>query len=97
MRALTDLPVSSSDSGALLHVWVVPGAARTEISGLHGDKLKLRVSAPPEGGKANRETRRFLEKRLEAKVHLVRGITGRHKVFEVAGVDAETVCGKLGL
>ncbi len=36
-----------------LKVKVVPGASRTQLSGWLGDMLKVRVSAPPEKGKAN--------------------------------------------
>ena len=36
-----------------IRVKVVPGASRDEIVGWVGDRLKLRVAAPPEKGKAN--------------------------------------------
>jgi len=41
--------------------------------------LKVRVKAPPVGGKANKELVRFLSKVLGADVHLVRGETSREK------------------
>lgn len=36
-----------------VRVKAVPGASRDEVSGALGDRLKVRVSAPPEGGRAN--------------------------------------------
>lgn len=42
-----------SGDGVLLRIKAVPGAKRDEIVGTHGDRLKVRVSQPPEGGKAN--------------------------------------------
>ncbi|HVR28707.1 MAG TPA: DUF167 domain-containing protein, partial [Thermoanaerobaculia bacterium] len=49
-----------SARGLLLHVHVVPGAAKTGIAGIHDQRLKVRVHAPPAGGAANRELVRFL-------------------------------------
>lgn len=37
-----------------LRLKVVPGASRTTLGGALGDRLKVRVAEPPEGGKANR-------------------------------------------
>ncbi len=94
---VTSGPVRSGDPGSLVDVWVVPGASRSEVVGLHGDMVKLRVIAPPEGGQANYEARRLLEGLLGAPVTLIRGMTNRHKVFQVADSDAENVRRKLGL
>ncbi|MBL0871655.1 MAG: DUF167 domain-containing protein, partial [Phycisphaerales bacterium] len=38
---------------AVVRVKAVPGSRREEIAGVLGDRLKVRVSAPPEKGKAN--------------------------------------------
>jgi uncharacterized protein (TIGR00251 family) len=40
--------------GVELRLKVVPGASRSAVAGVLGDRLKVRISAPPEGGKANR-------------------------------------------
>ena len=90
-------PFCRDAGGVIVDVWVVPGASRSRIVGLHGDKLKLRVTAPPEGGRANEEARMLLEGRLGAPVSLIRGMSSRHKVVQVADGDAETVRRKLGL
>lgn len=80
-----------------LHVWVVPGAARPGIAGIHGDKLKVRVASPPEGGRANDELVRVLESTLGLRLTMIRGISSRHKVFEVPMSDPEPILRKLGL
>ncbi len=46
--------------GCELRIKVVPGASRSGLAGILGDRLKVRVSAPPEGGKANRAVEELL-------------------------------------
>ena len=79
-------------------VKVVPGASRTEISGIMGDKLKIKVSAPAEKGKANRCLVEFLAKTIGVKksdVSITSGETARSKQIQVLGVSAESLHGKL--
>ena len=70
-----------------LTLHVQPGAARTEVSGTHGDALKVRLAAPPVDGKANAELLRFLAEAFgvpRRNVTLVRGETSRAKVVRIA-------------
>jgi len=90
-------PVISDDAGVTVRVWVVPGSSRTRIDGVHGEMLKVRVSSPPEGGRANEEAARVLEAAIGSRVTLIRGMRSRAKVFQVSGSDVDTVCRKLGL
>jgi hypothetical protein len=68
----------------MLHVR--PGASRTEVTGTHGEALKIRLAAPPVDGKANAELLRFLAEVFAVPrrdVMLVRGDTSRAKVVRI--------------
>ena len=70
----------------VLTLHVQPGAARTEVAGLHGDALRVRLAAPPVDGKANAELVRFLSGVFDVpqrRVTLVRGETSRRKVVRI--------------
>jgi uncharacterized protein (TIGR00251 family) len=92
--------VSQGDGGALVNVWAVPGASRTEITGLHGAAVKIRVTAAAEGGRANRALEQILSKLARAEVELVRGQSSRRKQFLVRGVSpaalADLIAGHAG-
>ena len=79
----------SADGHAVivLTLHVQPGAARTEVSGTHGDALMVRLAAPPVDGKANAELLRFLAEAFgvpRRNVTLLRGELARAKVVRVA-------------
>ena len=81
-----------------LKVKAVPGASRSEIVGRLGEALKVRVAAPPEGGKANREILELLAERLglpAASVTLVSGAASPAKVVELRGFSAEQAWARL--
>ncbi len=80
-------PITSHADGVTVRVLVVPGASRTEIKGRHGDSIKVRVAAPPEGGKANRAVVDLIQKVVGGKVELVGGVASRQKVVLIRGVD----------
>jgi uncharacterized protein (TIGR00251 family) len=50
--------------GYVVRLTVVPGAQRTEVVGLLGDRLKVRLAAPPEKGAANQELIAWLARAL---------------------------------
>lgn len=89
--------VNSAGDGVTISVWVVPGASRSSIDGRHGDNLKVRVTSPPEDGKANREVARLLGDALGTEVTLRSGMRGRVKVFHVSKTDIDAVRRKLDL
>jgi len=91
-------PVQEGETGPTVSVWVVPGASRAAIDGLYGDRVKVRVTSPPEGGRANDEATRLLRSALGQQVSLVSGMRSRAKLFQVTtGDDVDTVRRKLRL
>lgn len=75
--------------GVRFAVHVQPRARRTEIVGVHGDALKLRLQAPPVEGAANEALVAFLADALgvpRRNVEIVSGASSRTKVIEVRGV-----------
>lgn len=69
---------------------VQPGAGRSAVVGRHGDALKVRVAAPPVGGRANDATTALLSETFGVKdVALVAGERSRAKRFRLSAVDLE--------
>lgn len=94
--ALPWLRVSGDDVVLSLHIQ--PGAKKTEVAGLHGEALKIRLHAPPVDGKANDALIAFLAERLgvpKARVVLETGQTSRSKRVRVVGLSAEVVVATL--
>ncbi|MBS1211643.1 MAG: protein Mettu [Proteobacteria bacterium] len=74
-------------NGALiLDIHVQPRASRDEIAGVHGDRLKIRITAPPVDGKANRHLIAYLAKVFgvpKSDVTIVAGESGRDKRAQI--------------
>ena len=81
----------SDGADTIIDVWVVPGASRSEIVGVHNEALRVRVAAPPEGGKANRAVLALLGGILHAHPQLDRGSTSRRKQVRVENLSPSTV------
>jgi len=83
------LPTSQ---GYILRLTVVPGAQRTQVVGLYGDRLKVRLAAPPEKGAANRELIDFLARSLnlpKSSLKLTLGAQSRSKVVAVYDLSSD--------
>ncbi len=82
----------TGSDGATLHIHAQPGAKRTEVAGLYGDCLKLRLASPAVDGKANACLIEFLARRLrvkKAQVSIIRGASSRQKTVFVAAAGLQ--------
>ncbi len=79
--------------GTLLLLYVQPGASKTLVKGVHGDRLKISVKAPPVEGAANEAVIKFISELLrisKSRIHLLSGDTSRQKniwLSEIASTD----------
>ena len=92
------MPSGRSDE-TLLRVRVQPRASRNEIVAWEGDGLRMRVSAPPVDGKANRAVTRLIAKALgvgRTSVTVVKGERSRDKVVAIDGVEPDAALRALG-
>lgn len=82
--------LSSTPDGIAIRIKVVPGASRSKIVSVLGDRLKVAVAAPPEGGKANKAVCELFAKLLgmaKREVMILTGPTQPLKTVEVLGIS----------
>ena len=87
-----DLFDITADGDVVLRVHVQPGAGRTAATGRHGDALKLKVAAPPAGGRANEACVAFVAELFgveAASVAISHGESSRSKRVKVKGVEPD--------
>ena len=84
----------TSAGDVLIKVRVQPRSDRNGITGLVGDALKLRLTAPPVDGEANLACRKFFAKLLKvplSNVEITHGQTSRDKTIKVTGASEDAV------
>lgn len=77
-----------------LSIKVVPGASRDEIAEWLGDVLKIRVTAPPERGKANAAVEKVLAEALgvpASDVQIASGPTSAKKTVQIQGLSTAEI------
>ena len=79
-------------------VRVQPNAGRNAIAGLTDGVWRIKVAAPPDKGKANRELISFLSDVLGVKkgsVNILKGHTSHSKILFIEGLTNEDVVQRL--
>ncbi len=85
-------------NSARIELRVVPGAARSGLVGRYGSSWKIRVAAPPEGGRANEAVVKLLAETVGVRagdVSIVAGHGSRDKILAVEGLTADEVEARL--
>ena len=81
-----------------MRVRLAPGSKRDRLLGIHGDALRIAVSAPPERGKANEALVELIAKELDlhrSAVSLQSGHTSRDKRVRIQGISRDELLRRL--
>ena len=93
-----EFKISSAEGGAAFPVRVVPRASKNEISGRQGDAIKIRLTAPPVEGSANKALVDYLSEVLDVRknqIEILSGHVSRDKIVCVVGLTPHQVEARL--
>jgi hypothetical protein len=79
----------------VLELRLQPRASRCEFAGRYGERLKIRLTAPPADGKANKQLREFLGVSFSvapSRISIVSGESGRNKRVKIKGPSSIPKC-----
>jgi hypothetical protein len=91
-RAKPERQQTVAPERAILSLRITPGAHTCSVEGRYGDAIKVRVSEPPEDGRANAALLIFLAERLglpRSALQIERGLSSRSKVVSAEGVSQQ--------
>ncbi|HEI8868242.1 DUF167 family protein YggU [Serratia sp. AKBS12] len=78
--------VSVERDGLVVRLYIQPKASRDQIIGLHGEEIKVAITAPPVDGQANAHLLKFIAKQFKvakSNVTIEKGELGRHKQLRI--------------
>ena len=84
--------VTQYEDSIILEVRVIPRSSKSEIVGEYDEALKVKISAPPVDGAANKELIKVLSKTFgvsKSSVEIISGETSKIKQIKIYGIDAE--------
>lgn len=79
--------VEQDQDDLILRLYIQPKASRDQIVGLHGDEIKVAITAPPVDGKANGHLTKYLAKQCKVakgQITIEKGELGRHKQLRIS-------------
>ena len=88
--AIPDGLVTEGSGGVIVRIHLQPRASKTEICGIQGDELKVRVTSPPVDDAANRLCTEFFARSFKlpkSAVTIISGHKSRHKRVQISGIS----------
>jgi uncharacterized protein len=86
----TQFKINSCEDGIRFSAIIQPRSSQNEISGIHNNSLKIRLTSPPVDGAANKTCIKFVAKWLglsPSQVHIVTGLSNKNKTIQINGID----------
>ena len=93
MNLLYEFLKEAEDGSITIAFYIQPKASRNRIVGLHGNALKLSITAPPVDGKANEAVNKFVAKFFKvskSSVRIASGKNSRNKLIHIDGITFDT-------
>jgi uncharacterized protein (TIGR00251 family) len=84
--------LTADPEGTIIRLHLLPRASRTEICGIQGNELKVRVTSPPVDDAANRLCTEFFAKLLrtaKSNITIISGQKSRHKRLRITGASLQ--------
>ncbi|MEZ4453679.1 MAG: DUF167 domain-containing protein [Nannocystaceae bacterium] len=97
---MSPAPLRPFPGGVEVDVQVIPRASRSRVVGLHGDRLKIQLAAPPVDGAANEALCELVADLVglpRSAVVVARGATSKRKTLRLLGADLTAARAALGL
>ncbi|MBW2558676.1 MAG: YggU family protein [Deltaproteobacteria bacterium] len=88
------IPIGETTDGVVFNIRVIPRASRCELAGVQGDALKIRITAPPVEGAANKECIKFLSDILgvkKAQIKIIAGHRSKNKKVSISGMNRKDI------
>jgi len=86
--------IRKSAEGTTVDLYVQPRASKNAMAGIHEGVLKVRLTAPPVEGEANKECLKFLAKVFlipKSQLEVIQGHKSRRKTILMRGVSPESL------
>lgn len=83
---------------SIINIHVKPGAHKNEIAEIRPEYIKIKISAPPDKGKANAELIKFLSKIIgvnRSDIEIISGLNSKTKMVRINNLGKEQIINKL--
>lgn len=85
------IPFRKTKDGIVIDVKVEPRSSKKGITGVLGDILKVKLTAPPVEGEANEQLIEVISEATgirKSRIRIIRGLSSKKKVVEIKGVES---------